>query len=63
MTALAYEDALPQLAATTQVDRRRPQRAAPSGDPLADAAARLLSIPLHHVYAVLWRVGLIEVTA
>ena len=32
-----------------------------SGDPIVDAAARLLSIPLRHIYAVLWRVGLIEV--
>ena len=31
------------------------------GDPLVNAAARLLSIPLRHMYAVLWRVGLIEV--
>jgi len=33
------------------------------GDPLADAAAHLLSIPLRQLYALLWRVGLIEVTA
>jgi len=33
------------------------------GDPLVGAAARLLSIPLRQVYAVLWRAGLIEVTA
>lgn len=32
-------------------------------DPLVDATARLLSIPLRQVYAVLWRVGLIEVRA
>ena len=31
------------------------------GDPMVDAAARLLSIPLRHMYAALWRVGLIEV--
>ena len=30
---------------------------------MVDASARLLSIPLRHVYAVLWRVGLIEVRA
>jgi hypothetical protein len=30
---------------------------------MVDAAARLLSIPLRELYAVLWRVGLIEVTA
>jgi hypothetical protein len=32
-----------------------------SGDPMVDATARLLSIPLRHVYAVLWRMGLIQV--
>ena len=32
-----------------------------SGDPMVDATARLLSIPLRHVYAALWRMGLIEV--
>lgn len=33
------------------------------GDPLVDGAARLLSIALRHVYAALWRVGLLEVQA
>jgi hypothetical protein len=33
------------------------------GDPLVDGAARLLSIPLRHVYAALWRIGLLEVQA
>jgi hypothetical protein len=31
------------------------------GDPMVDAATRLLSIPLRHMYAALWRAGLIEV--
>ena len=31
------------------------------GDPLVDGAARLLSIPVRHAYAALWRVGLLEV--
>jgi hypothetical protein len=31
------------------------------GDPMVDAATRLLSIPLRHMYAALWRVGLIDV--
>ncbi len=30
---------------------------------MADVAGHLLSIPLRHIYAVLWRVGVIEVTA
>ncbi|SPM37056.1 Mycobacterium rhizamassiliense ORFan [Mycobacterium rhizamassiliense] len=32
-----------------------------AGDPLVDGAARLLSVPVRHVYAALWRVGLIDV--
>ncbi len=31
------------------------------GDPLVDGAARLLSVPVRHVYAALWRVGVLEV--
>jgi hypothetical protein len=41
--------------------RRRQQPSIGGGDPMVDAAARLLSIPLRHMYAVLWRVGVIEV--
>ena len=33
------------------------------GDPLVDGATRLLSIALRHVYAALWRVGVLEVRA
>jgi hypothetical protein len=33
------------------------------GDPLVDGAARLLTIGVRHVYAVLWRVGVLEVRA
>ncbi|OCB20928.1 hypothetical protein A5674_03995 [Mycobacterium malmoense] len=33
------------------------------GDPLVDGATRLLSIPLRHVYAALWRVGVLEIQA
>jgi hypothetical protein len=32
-----------------------------AGDPLVDGAARLLSVPVRHVYAALWRVGVIDV--
>ncbi|HTX94915.1 MAG TPA: Rv1535 family protein [Mycobacterium sp.] len=42
---------------------RRRREPIGGGDPLVDAATRLLSIPLRQVYAVLWRVGLIEVMA
>jgi hypothetical protein len=33
------------------------------GDPLIDGVARLLSVPLRHVYAALWRIGVLEVQA
>ncbi|GAB7141830.1 Rv1535 family protein [Mycobacterium riyadhense] len=33
------------------------------GDPLVEGAARLLSVPLRHMYAALWRVGLLEIQA
>ena len=33
------------------------------GDPLVHGAARLLAIPVRHVYAALWRVGVLEVQA
>ncbi|MEE6138706.1 Rv1535 family protein [Mycobacterium sp. 050128] len=32
-----------------------------AGDPLVTGAARLLSVPVRHLYAALWRVGVIEV--
>jgi hypothetical protein len=32
-------------------------------DPLVNGAARLLSIPLRHAYAALWRAGVLEVRA
>jgi hypothetical protein len=54
----------PQVSAPKKVTRRVdvPVFGA-GGDPLVDGAARLLSIPLRHVYAALWRVGLLEVQA
>ncbi|OBG25056.1 Rv1535 family protein [Mycobacterium sp. 852002-51057_SCH5723018] len=32
-------------------------------DPLVDGAARFLTIGMRHVYAALWRVGVLEVQA
>jgi hypothetical protein len=71
MTAVLYDDVVtvttppaPRLTlapAPKQSPKRLHQR--PTGDPMLDVTARLLSIPLRHVYAVLWRAGLIEVTA
>ena len=76
MTAVLLDDVDVVDVATTQPAARlavvvpEPQRAtkrvrrAPidtGGDPMVDATTRLLSIPLRHVYAALWRMGLIEV--
>jgi len=33
------------------------------GDPLVDGAARLLTVPLRHMYAALWRAGILEIHA
>ncbi|ETW23783.1 Rv1535 family protein [Mycobacterium gastri] len=34
-----------------------------AGDPLVDGAARMLTIPIRHFYAALWRIGVLEVRA
>jgi hypothetical protein len=47
----------------TPARKRLPQQPIGGGDPLVDGAAALLSIPLRHMYAVLWRMGVIEVRA
>jgi hypothetical protein len=53
-----------QVATPKKATRRvGPQPIGAGGDPLVDGAARLLSIPLRHVYAALWRVGVLEVDA
>jgi hypothetical protein len=50
--------------APKQVSKVRNRQPVPTGgDPLVDGAARLLSIPLRHLYAALWRVGVLEVEA
>jgi len=33
------------------------------GDPLVDGAARLLTVSVRHVYAALWRVGVLDIQA
>ncbi|OBF80503.1 hypothetical protein A5791_07885 [Mycobacterium sp. 852002-51163_SCH5372311] len=67
MTAVPYVDepAVPSATKLTLAPspRRSPQPPIGAGDPMVDAAARLLSIPLRHMYAALWRVGMIEITA
>ncbi len=67
MTAVLYDDVLYVDVATRPPApapgprRRRQSPIGAGGDPMVDAATRLLSIPLRQVYAVLWRVGVIEV--
>ena len=69
MTAVLDDDVVTSPPASRLTLARAPEQASKrlrqppigGGDPMIDATARLLSIPLRQVYAVLWRVGLIEV--
>ena len=70
MTAALYDDVVttppaPRLTlapAPKQASKRLQQPSIGAGsDPVVDATARLLSIPLRHAYAALWRMGLIDV--
>jgi hypothetical protein len=73
MTAVLYDDVMPAplpaprltlAPAPKQVPTRLHQTPIGAGsDPMVDVAARLLSIPLRQVYALLWRAGVIEVRA
>ena len=49
--------------AAKKVPRRVVNQLFAGGDPLVDGATRLLSIPLRHVYAALYRVGVLEIQA
>jgi hypothetical protein len=59
MSAVPYDDEV--LPPPPRPIHRPPIGA--GSDPLSDAATHLLSIPLRQVYAVLWRLGLLEVLA
>lgn len=61
MTAVLDDDVVTTPPVPKQASRRLARPSIGGGDPMVDAAARLLSIPLRQVYAVLWRLGLIEV--
>lgn len=65
LTAPAPTSAAPRLTLAPepqQVTRRvRRLPVDTGGDPLVDATTRLLSVPVRHMYAALWRMGLIEV--
>ena len=50
-------------AQSATVTRRIDIRSFFVGDPLLDGAALLLSIPIRHLYAALWRAGVLEVRA
>ncbi len=67
MTAVLFEEVVTVAAASrptvAPAPKRTPRPPVAGGDPMVDAASRLLSIPLRHLYAALWRVGVIEVTA
>ncbi|OBK36089.1 hypothetical protein A5659_19500 [Mycobacterium sp. 1165196.3] len=65
MTAVRYDDVVPAATASaaTQPASPRRQPAASPTDPLMAMTTRLLSIPLHQLYAALWRVGVLEVRA
>jgi hypothetical protein len=77
MTAVLYDEVVttapaPRLTAAPKLTvapapKKAPRRVDPDpfggGDPLVTGAARLLSIPLRHLYAALWRVGVLEVGA
>jgi hypothetical protein len=49
--------------APKKVTRRVDKQPFAGGDPLLDGVVRLFSIGLRHVYAALWRVGVLEVQA
>ncbi|OBB95141.1 Rv1535 family protein [Mycobacterium sp. 852002-40037_SCH5390672] len=63
MTAVRYDDVVPASVAPAprQSPRQRQQPSTGSGNPLMDMTTRLLAIPLHQLYAALWRAGVIEV--
>jgi len=52
-----------QVSGPKKASRRLANQPFAGGDPLVDGATRLLSIPLRHVYAALYRVGVLEVQA
>ncbi|OBG31434.1 hypothetical protein A5672_26770 [Mycobacterium alsense] len=56
-------DDAPPVPAPEQAAPRAEGRTIIIRDPLVDGAAHLLAIGVRHVYAALWRVGLLEVQA
>lgn len=66
MTAVRYDDVVPASTAPAPTQPASPRRRRPAAgptDPLMAMTTRLLSVPLHQLYAALWRVGVLEVRA
>lgn len=67
MVALAYTDITPVAPVAparpalqvVKKPNRRPVSAA--SDPVVDMTARLFSAPLHQMYALLWRAGVLSI--
>jgi hypothetical protein len=79
MTAVLYDEVVTEAPArnltvvrdTDTIQAPAPEKAARRGerrtivisDPLVDGAAHFLAIGVRHVYAALWRVGVLDVQA
>lgn len=63
LTVVRDTDTTVAAPAPNKVARPAANRSFAGGDPLVDGAARLLSIPLRHVYAALYRAGVLEIQA
>jgi hypothetical protein len=61
LTVVRDVPTIPAPAPKTVTRRVGTQPFGAGGDPLVDGAARLLSVPVRHVYAALWRLGVLEV--
>jgi len=62
MVAIAYTDTpAPAPRVTSAPKKPDARRGAPASDPVVDMASRLLSAPLHQMYAFLWRAGVLSV--
>lgn len=65
MTAVRYDDVVPAPSAPAprQATKPRRQPVMGSGNALMEMTTQVLTATLHQLYAVLWRAGVIEVTA
>lgn len=61
MVAVTYTDITAPAPRATSAPRRSQRRRAAHPDPVVEMTTRLLSGPLHQVYAFMWRVGLLVV--